>query len=84
MEPKGSKVARLKVVRSTGHEGQMSLRGPKGQGENDPPQHHITEAGFQDGDLVVLIPLNVYNSLLDAYAAVGWQDAGTPDDGVPF
>lgn len=49
------KISTLKAVCSRNFPGQVSLRGPKGKGHQDSPQQHITEAGFKDGDDVVLL-----------------------------
>jgi hypothetical protein len=57
------KLARLKVVESSGWPQMKSLRGPKGRGRNDPAHAHITAAGFEDGDDVVLILASDYERL---------------------
>lgn len=61
------KIAHLRVVRSTtyGRGEHKSLRGPKGAGNNDPIYQHITDAGFEDGDAVVLITKAEYERLLE-------------------
>jgi hypothetical protein len=62
------KVARLKVVRSAqwwhGPDDKMvSVRGPQGSSHNDPAQPHITEAGFEPGEDVVLILASDFDRL---------------------
>lgn len=57
------KIAKLKVVRSVNSPGNVSLRGPAGRGHNDSPQAHITNAGFEDGEDVVLVLAEHYTAL---------------------
>lgn len=60
---KEKKVAFLKVVNSSRHLDQKSLRGPLGRGHNDDALKHITAAQFEDGDDVVLITKDEYDTL---------------------
>lgn len=66
-------VAFLKVVRSSARDGMLSLRGPRGAGQHDPIHPHITSAGFEDGDEVVLIRRDLYEVLI-ARSAVYEED----------
>lgn len=53
----------LTVVDSTRGLG-LSLRGPKGRGQNDPFPQHLEAAGFKDGDRVVMVTEEYFNDLL--------------------
>lgn len=59
------RVAHLKVVKPRYHDQGLSLRGPKGRGQNDPPHPHIAAAGFEDGEDVVLISKADFEALTD-------------------
>lgn len=48
------KIAYLKVVQSSTRPG-LSLRGPKGRGHQDSVHEHVTNAGFEPDEDVVLI-----------------------------
>lgn len=58
------KIARLKVVQSSTQPG-LSLRGPKGRGHQDPALEHITAAGFEPDEDVVLISTKDFEELKD-------------------
>jgi hypothetical protein len=57
------KIARLKVVGSSTSPEWRSLRGPKGRRHGDPCQPHVTDAGFEPGDDVVLILASDFEKL---------------------
>lgn len=48
------RIAHLKVVQSSSRPG-LSLRGPKGRGHQDSVHDHVTAAGFEPDEDVVLI-----------------------------
>jgi hypothetical protein len=60
------RIAELKVVESAHDPRLKSLRGPKGRGHFDSPQEHVTAAGFEDGEDVVLISRADYERLVKA------------------
>jgi hypothetical protein len=44
------------TVSSSQHRSLVSLRGPKGRGQNDGIHEHLTNAGYEPGEAVVIIP----------------------------
>lgn len=58
------KITKLKVVASSSIPNMSSLRGPKGRGQNDSVHEHITKAGFEPGEDVVVITQNDFTRLL--------------------
>lgn len=66
------KIARLKVVASSTRPG-LSLRGPKGRGHQDSVHEHVTAAGFEPDEDVVLISktefVRLINNELPTYPA---------------
>lgn len=55
----------LKVVKSQSRPDQMSLRGPKGRGAGDSVHAHVSAAGFEDGEEVVLVDKASFDKLLE-------------------
>lgn len=57
------------TVSSSQHRNLVSLRGPKGRGQNDGIHEHLTNAGYEPGEAVVIIPKADYERLLNAVQA---------------
>jgi hypothetical protein len=56
-------IAHLKVVQSSTRPG-LSLRGPKGRGQQDSVHEHITRGGFEpDQDVVLITKTDFYRML---------------------
>jgi hypothetical protein len=51
------------TVSSSQHRSLVSLRGPKGRGQNDGIHEHLTNAGYEPGEAVVIIPKADYEQL---------------------
>ena len=58
-----NKIVHLVVVESMSHHGMVSLRGKKGL--NDGAHKHLTEAGFNAGDEVVVMDKETFEWMLD-------------------
>ncbi len=52
------------IVESSQHPSLVSLRGPKGRGQNDGIHDHLTKAGFKPGESVVILPKADYEHLV--------------------
>jgi hypothetical protein len=65
----GRKVCAARVVSSRSYSGMLSLRGPKGLGDNI--RYTLQESGFEDGDEVVLISKKDLTAMAMLHSTMG-------------